>query len=135
MSETLILSTDKVRETAKDWIKRAPDGSKVTFERPRRSNPQNDLFWSLLGQLASKATYHGLRLSKEDWRTLFVSGIKKELRVVMSLNNDGLVPLDNHSSRLSVAEMAACIELIEAWAATNDVVLVRKVHGYNELTT
>lgn len=130
MAETLVLVNDAVRDKARDWIKRAPEGSKVTFSRPKRTSEQSRLFWSLCGQLSSKAKYHGYTLSKDDWRTLMVSGIRKEMRIVPSLNNDGIVALDRSSANLTVAEMAACIELIEAWAATNGVDLVRTMEGY-----
>lgn len=130
MSKTLVLSSDTVRQTALSWIKIAPDRSTVTFERPKRTPPQNRLMWHLLGQLERKARYHGYKLDKEEWKLVMLSGLRTELRLVPSLNNDGVVSLDRSSSRLSVQEMGDMITLIEAWAATNGVELVRTMEGY-----
>jgi hypothetical protein len=135
MAATLILSDDKVRDTARDWIRRAPEGSVLTFTRPdekKRTPPQNRLMWSLLGQLAEKARYHGYKLDKEDWKLIMLSGLRKELRIVPSLNNDGVVSLDRSSSRLTVAEMGDMVTLIEAWAGENQVTLSRTLPGYDE---
>ena len=106
----------------------------LTFTRPdekKRSHPQNRLMWHLLGQLERKARYHGYKLDKEEWKLVMLSGLRTELRLVPSLNNDGVVSLDRSSSRLSVQEMGDMITLIEAWAATNGVELVRTMEGYD----
>ncbi len=135
MSATLILSDNKVRDTARDWIRRAPEGSILTFTRPeekKRTHPQNRLMWSLLGQLAEKARYHGYKLDKEEWKLIMLSGLRKELRLVPSLNNDGVVSLDRSSSRLTVAEMGDMVTLIEAWAVNNQVTLTRTLPGYDD---
>lgn len=129
MAKTLRLTDDKVRATATDWIKRAPVGSTVTFSRPKRTVPQNDLMWSLLGQLATKAKYHGYTFDDESWKLIMLSGIRKDVKVVPNLDNDGIVSLDRSTSRLSVDEMNMMIEVIEAWAANNGVKLVRTMPG------
>lgn len=129
MATTLKLNSDEVRKKALEWIRIAPAGSSVTFERPKRSIPQNDLMWSLLDQLARKALYHGLKLDKESWKLIMLSGIRKEIRVVPNLDNSGFLSLDRSTSRLSIAEMNMMIEVIEAWAATNGVTLTRTMNG------
>lgn len=126
------LKTPKTLPTILNSIQSCPDGTRITLSGPKRTTEQNRLFWSLLGQLETRATYHGLKLSKEDWRTIFVSGLKRELRVVPSLDSAGFVPLGYSSSALSVAEMGDAILLIEAWAAQHEVTLTRTMPGYEE---
>lgn len=130
MPETLRLISDEIRRQAKEWIDKAPPGSTVTFARPKRSNPQNDLMWDLLTQLSRKAKYHGQTFDKETWKLIMLSGLRRELRVVPNLDNTGFISLDQSTSRLSKGEMGDLITLIEAWAAQNGVELVRTMEGY-----
>lgn len=134
MAETLILNSPKVRALANDWIRRAPDGSHVTFERPKHSDGQRDLLWELLGQLAKKATYYGLKLPKEEWKLIFLSGVRKGLRIVPNLDNDGFISLDRSIKPLNKAEMKMMIELVEMWADQNGTTLVRTIPGYDEVS-
>ncbi len=135
MVKTLVLSSEAVKATARDWVQRAPEGSVLTFSRPdeqKRTPPQNKLMWALLTQLQDNARYHGYKLDKEEWKLIMLSGLRKELRLVPSLNNDGVVSLDRSSSRLTVAEMGDMVTLIEAWAAEHEVKLVRTIPGYDD---
>lgn len=128
---TLTLSSDAIRAKVIEWAKTAPDRSRATLEGPKRTNTQSALMWVLLGQLEKRAKYHGLKLSAEDWKIVMMSGLKSEMRVVPNLDSNGMVMLDRASSRLSVAEMAMLIDIIEAWAAMNGVELTHKIPGYD----
>ena len=37
----LVLSADDIRRKAIDWIRRAPPNTRVTFQGPKRTLPQN----------------------------------------------------------------------------------------------
>lgn len=125
------LKTPKTLPTILTSIQSCPDGTRITLDQPKHSDAQQNLMWSLCGQLASKATYHGLKLAKEDWKLVALSGLRSELRVVPNLNNDGFIQL-NSIKPLSKAEMGMLIEIIEAWAATNGYTLTRTMPGYEE---
>ncbi len=132
---TIKLDSPAARAKALEALRRAPEGYVLTLMWPKskRTTQQNKLMWDLLGQLAKKTTYHGYRLTKEEWKMVILSGLRKEMRMVPSLNNDGVVSL-SRTSELKVAEMAAMIELIEAYAAGKDVKLVRRTEpGTDEL--
>lgn len=127
---TYRLVNPKVRANAIEAVRTAPDGYRVSVVEPKRSDAQSDLMWELLGQLAKKTTYHGLKLDKDDWKLVMMSGLRRQVRLVQNYDDDGLVALGQASSKLTVSEMTMMIDLIEAWAGTNGVTLVRTIPGY-----
>ncbi len=117
----LVLNSDAVRAKAAAWVRRAPLGTRLTFQGPRRTLPQNDLMWALLTSVAVQVPWHGARLTPEDWKLIFLDALNGERRVVPNLDGDGLVALGRSSSDLSKEEMSELIELILAWGAMNEV--------------
>lgn len=127
MSRYTLTITDKAsRDKAALWLSRAPVGMRVTFQEARRSVDQNDLMWSLLGEVSIQARHHGQKLSPEDWKVLFMAGLSTELRIVPNLDGSGFIPLGRSSSKLSKDEMSQLIELIMAWGAQNGVTFSTK---------
>jgi hypothetical protein len=118
----LVLTSRSERNKAKDWIERAPSGTRVTFQASKRTLPQNARFWSMLTYIASQCDWHGLKLHANDWKLIFLDALKRELRVVPNLDGNGFVSLGRSSSELSKSEMADCMELIAAWAAQKGIV-------------
>jgi hypothetical protein len=94
------------------WVKSAPSGCRLEFKHSRRSIPQNDRMWAMLTDLAKQVTWHGLKLTPQDWKLMMLSALKKELRIVPNLDGDGFVNLGQSSSDLSKGEMTDLIELI-----------------------
>lgn len=127
---TFRLVNPKVRANALEAVRTAPDGYRVSVIEPKRSDAQSDLMWELLGQLAKKTTYHGLKLDKDDWKLVMMSGLRRQVRLVQNYDDDGLVALGQSSSKLTVSEMTMMIDLIEAWAGTHNVTLMRTIPGY-----
>lgn len=117
----LVLADDRFRAKAHRWIDELPKDSRVTFEEPKRSLDQNRLLWLRLTDIAGQKRHHGLELSTEDWKVLFVDALHRESRLVLNLDGNGLVNLDRSTSRLSVAEMAELLTVIEAWGAREGV--------------
>ena len=113
----LVLWNDETRAKAIDWIRRAPKETRVTFQGPKRTLPQNDRMWAMLTDLSEQLVWHGQRLSPEDWKQVVMSGLNQEMRLVPNINGNGFVPLGRSSSRLSVAEMKELMDLIEAVGA------------------
>lgn len=123
---TVILNSKPAREQAARWCINAPRGTRVEFKETKRSIPQNDRMHAMLTEVAVQATYHGLKLSKDDWKLLFLDALWRqrgdEMRLVPNFTGTGFVPLNGRSSSdLGVPEMTDMIELIFAYGATHGV--------------
>lgn len=121
MIPNIILRGPSQREYAKSQIDAAPADAVVSFAEPRRNHIQNERMWAMLSDIADQKTHCGLKLSKEDWKLLFLDALGREKRVVPNLDNNGLVSLSGSSSKLSVREMSELIEILFEWGARNDV--------------
>lgn len=119
---TLILYGEAERRKAAEWLAKAPPLTRLDFKGPRRSVPQNDLMWSMLTAVADQLTWHGLKLNTEDWKLVFLDGLKRELRLVPNIDNNGFVNLGRSSSDLTKQEMSDLIEIIAAFGAQHGVV-------------
>ena len=115
---TLRGSADRSRATA--WVSKAPVGTRVEFKQAKRSLPQNDRMWAMLTDIARQLLWHGQRLTPDDWKLIFLDGLKGEIRTVPNLDGNGLVSL-RRSSDLSKAEMSDLIDLIGAFGAEHGV--------------
>lgn len=118
---TLILGHSSIAERAIAWIRKAPRGTRLTFQAPKRTTEQNSLLWACLGDVAAQVTWHGLKLSPDDWKLIFLDGLSREMRIVPNIDGTGFVNLGRSSSKLSVAEMTDLIELIYAFGARHCV--------------
>lgn len=123
MSRALItIGAPDTRARAVDWVQRLPSGTRIEFKKPRRTLPQNDRFWSMLTDVATQLKWHELRLTPEDWKFIFLDGLKRELRVVPNIDGTGFVNIGRSSSDLSKEEMSELMELIAAFGANHGVV-------------
>lgn len=123
MSRYLIsVRNDADRERASKWATKAPAGMRIEFKETKRTLPQNDRLWAMLTDVATQLPWHGVKLSPNDWKLLFLDSLKRELRMVPNLDGDGFVTLGRSSSDLSKAEMTDLIELIGAFGANHGVV-------------
>ncbi|WP_293543541.1 recombination protein NinB [Phenylobacterium sp.] len=122
MSRALvILNRASDRERVQAWAAKAPWGTRVTFQEAKRTSDQNARMWAMLTEVARQVQWHGQRLSADDWKLVFLAGLKAELRIVPNLDGTGFVQLGRSSSDLSVSEMADLIDLIAAFGARQGV--------------
>ncbi len=122
MSRALVLiASDSDRDKAIAWIRKAPWNTRVEFKAPKRTLPQNDRFWAMLTDVATQVTHHGIKLTPDDWKLVFMDALNRELRMVPNLDGTGFVNLGRSSSDLSKQEMTDLIELIFAFGAKQDV--------------
>jgi hypothetical protein len=77
--------------------------------------------WAMLTDVARQVKWHGQKLSPDDWKVVFLSALKAELRMVPNLDGNGFVQLGRSSSALSVDEMSDLMALIEAFGAQEGV--------------
>lgn len=115
---TIRSAADRSRIAA--WAANAPEGTRVEFKETKRSVPQNDLMWGMLTDVARQLLWHGQRLTPDDWKLIFLDGLKGEVRTVPNLDGNGFVSL-RRSSDLSKDEMSQLIELIAAFGVEHGV--------------
>lgn len=122
----LVLWNDAQRAKAIDWIRRAPKDTRVEFKGPKRSLPQNDRLHAMITDVATQLLWHGQRLSVADWKLVFMSSLKQEMRIVPNIEGNGFVQLGRSTADLSKQEMSDLFEIIEAFAARHAVRLHRE---------
>lgn len=118
----LILNSTADRVKASEWIAKAPPGTRVEFKRAKRTMPQNDRMWAMLTDVSRQVTHHGIKLSPDDWKLVFLDALKRETRMVPNIDDNGFVNLGRSSSDLSKDEMTDLIEIIFAFGAKHGVV-------------
>ena len=92
MSRALVVLTDGAeRSKAINWINKAPTGTRVQFLAAQRSVDQNSKLWAMLSEVAAQCPWHGVKLTTEDWKFIFLDALKRELRVVPNLDGNGFV--------------------------------------------
>ena len=117
----LVLHRQSDRDRAASWVGQAPWGTRITFQEAKRTSDQNARMWAMLTEVARQVKWHGQRLSADDWKLVFLSALKQELRIVPNLDGTGFVQLGRSSSSLSVGEMADLMDLIAAFGAREGV--------------
>lgn len=117
----IIINGTADRERAAHWATKAPAGTRIEFKKAKRSLDQNSKMWASLTDIASQLVWHGQKLTADDWKLVFLDGLKRELRLVPNLNGDGFVNLGRSSSDLTKEEMSELLELIMAFGAQHGV--------------
>lgn len=117
----LILRNGAVRQRAIDFIRRAPDGTRVEFKAEKRSTAQNDRMWAMLSDIAKQAKHNGRSYAADAWKCLFLHALGQEIQFIPTLDGKSFMPYGNRSSDLSKSEMSDMIELIASWGAENGV--------------
>ncbi len=122
MSRALvILASLAERQRVANWAMKLPVNTRVEFKAPKRSLPQNDRMWSMLTEVAQQLPWHGIKLSADDWKLIFLDALKREVRMVPNIDGNGFVNLGRSSSDLSKDEMSDLMELIAAFGAQHGV--------------
>ena len=117
----LIIRSQADRQRAAAWAQKAPPGTRIDFKAAKRSLPQNSRLWAMLTDIAQQVEWHGNKLRAADWKTVFMDALRRELRLVPSLDGAGMVNLSNSSSDLSKGEMSDLLELIAMFGAEHGV--------------
>jgi len=118
----VVINTEADRARVTAWVKKAPKGTRVEFKAPKRSLDQNSRLWAMLSEVAQQLLWHGIKLTPNDWKLIFLDALKREMRVVPNIDGTGFVNLDRSSSDLSKEEMGEMLTLIEAFGAQHGVV-------------
>lgn len=98
---------------------------RVDEKKPTRTLEQNDLMWTILGDIARQVQWPvdgGLQyLEPEDWKEILTAGLRKSQRVARGIEG-GFVMLGQRTSRMSISEMSDVIELAYAFGAERGVI-------------
>ena len=120
----VIIRSAQDRGRAVRWVEQAPVGTVVEFKQKGRSGDQNSAMWSLLTQINKQRPVHnGVKMSAVLWKAVFMQALGAELVMLPTLDGDGLFPFGHRSSKLTKDEMSNLIELMLAWAATEELVI------------
>ena len=117
----VILATEQTRRQAANWCLKAPPGTRFELKEPKRTLDQNAKMWAMLTEIARQLPWHGVRLSADDWKLLFLDALKRELRIAPNLDGTGFVNLGRSSSDLTKEEFGDLLALIDAFAAEHNV--------------
>jgi len=88
----------------------------------------------MLTDVASQITWHGQRLTPDDWKLIFLDALKREVRIVPAIDGRGFVNLGRSSSDLSKSEMSDLMELITAFGANHGVRFNEDIKSQTEST-
>lgn len=103
------------------------DGHRLTLEvRPEtRSDAQNRLLHSRLGDVARQCEWAGQKWDAEDWKRLITAAWcranKQQALIVPSLDGQGFDVLYRRTSQLSRAECVELSDYIMAWGSEREV--------------
>lgn len=117
----LILSSEPDRDKARHWVTIAPAGTAVEFKRGKRSIPQNSRMWAMLTAISEQMIWHGVKLTPEDWKLVFMDALNREMRIVPNIDGTGFVNLGTSTSSLTKGEHSDLTMIIEAFAAKHGV--------------
>lgn len=126
MTSRFILISPRVRQNAVNAILEAPEGYVVTISEPKRSLEQNARLWAALGEIADQVEWYGQKLKAEDWKDMLTASLRKS-RVVPGIDPGSFVVTGLHTSKMTVAEMSALLELAYAFGAERGVVFHDRV--------
>ena len=90
----------------------------MTEPKPR-SWMQNRRMWAMLRDVSQQVDWHGQRLQDSEWKDVFTAALKRQ-KVVPGIDG-GFVVLGSSTSRMTVAEMAELMTLMEAFGAQQGV--------------
>lgn len=118
----IILTNRETRERAASWVMKAPLNTRFELKAPKRTLDQNSALWARLTDVARQVTWHGVKLTTEDWKLVFLDALKSEMRIVPNIDGTGFVNLGRSSSDLSREEFSDLLEVIAAFGASHGVV-------------
>ena len=91
----------------------------LTIGEETRTLPQNSRMWAMLSDISAQVEWHGLKLSKEDWKDMASASLKRQ-RAVPGMDG-GFVVLGQRTSEMSKSDMSELMELMEAFGAQHGV--------------
>ena len=126
MKQVFNLVHESARRSAAQAVIDAPDGYRVEIRERTRSLDQNALMWTILADLSKSIRWpiNGRMetLTAEEWKDCLTASMVEENRVTQGIRG-GFVMLGRSTSKMTVNQMTALIELAYSFAAEQGVVL------------
>lgn len=124
MNKYFELRTNQAKQSAISTIQNVPldQNLAVRIVKKNRTLEQNSKMWAMLAELEAQVpVYHGIQMTKEKYKDLF-TGSLNGCEFVPAVGGYGMVGIGGSSSKLSTAQMADLITMIEMFGAENGVV-------------
>lgn len=122
MSRALIVLWGAISKAkAIKWITLAPAGTRLTFQGPKRTIPQNDKMWAMLTDVSLQKEHLGRKYKPFEWKYIFMSALGHQVRYLPSLDGESFIPIGLSSSDLSIAEASDLITFILSWGDENGI--------------
>lgn len=102
------------RQHVLDAITAANGGWRVELRAPKRSDAQNRRLWAMLGDIARQCRLNAGEYTPEQWKCVFLRAMHREMQFLPDLNG-GFFPAGFRSSTLTVAEMTALQDFMQAY--------------------
>lgn len=125
--QRFFLVSDRVRDSACEAIRSAPDEWVVEVRAKTRTLAQNARMWAMLTDVSRQVDWYGRKLSPEEWKDVFTASLKRQ-DVVPGIDG-GFVVLGARTSRMTVREMWDLMELMSAFGSERGV---KFTEGYDE---
>lgn len=119
--QTIRLTTDHARHTARRMIDLAPPGAVVNIREATRTGEQNAKMQAMLSDIA-RAKPQGRTMPTEHWKCIFMDDLDHKPNWIPSIDGDGVVNTGYRSSHLTKAEMSDMIERMYAYGVEYGVV-------------
>jgi hypothetical protein len=121
------LANDRLRETAIEYVRKAPAMARVEFLGPKRSTNQNAAMWAMLSDLAAQLAWNGQKMTPEDFKLVMLDALRREhrqeMRIVPNSDKTGWLDISStHSSDLSHEEMRDLLTIISAFGDQHGVI-------------
>lgn len=111
----------RTRTLAAERLSKAPDGWVMELRDRTRSTEQNSALWAALTDVSVQVEWHGVRLTPEDWKLVFMDALNQEMRLVPNVAGTGFINLGRSSSKLTKQEFSDLIELVRAFGSERGV--------------
>jgi hypothetical protein len=120
MKRIFILAHDEARRNAAQAVQAAPHGYCVTISEPTRTLEQNALLWPLLTRLSKQVTWHGAKLSPDDWKAMLTASLTRQ-RSAPAIDGNGFVVFGERTSTYTKSMFSELIELTYSFGAQHGV--------------
>lgn len=120
-----IFAHDTARRQAAAWCMNAPEGYHCRIEPPTRNSEQNARLHATLTDISQQVEWGGKKLSVDIWKRLCTAAWLRENKqqpmLIPALDGNGFDLIFEHTSKLSVAQMADLITWCQAFGAEHHV--------------
>lgn len=120
--ELFSVTSEGQRETLIRYLNERDLGFWVTVFDKLRTVPQNDRLHPMCRVLSKELTWHGRKLSVDQWKAVFMDQLNAEvMEYVPSIDGKRAVPLGRKTSKLPVSDFNDLMTLVEMFAAEHGV--------------